>query len=170
VEGVGGAGERGCREFGEPAVLRVARQFGGRPCESAVVVGVIDLYRSLSAVRSARQHSRACTPDKRNVPRWKFSPRGREQPRRARARGVTNRCRRGDDVAPPTSGGRSDDVASRRVVRPHYRRDVATTPAEQPETETAFRWRVDWRGRGGDGGETPYRPYPRWLANLAARL
>jgi len=36
AKGVGGEGG-GSREFGEPAVLRVARQFGGRPCESAVV-------------------------------------------------------------------------------------------------------------------------------------
>lgn len=115
--------ERGCREFGEPAVLRVARQFGGRPCESAVVVGgVIDPYRSL-----IRGGIRAPAPPISGTCRGGNSSRERA-PRRARAKGVTNRCRRGDDVAPPTSGGRSD-VASRRVVRPHYRRDDASRAA-----------------------------------------
>jgi len=52
----------GYREFGEPAALRVARQFSGQPCESAVVVDVIDPYRSLH-VGGGGGHSRARTPD-----------------------------------------------------------------------------------------------------------
>jgi len=65
----------GYREFGEPAALRVARQFSGQPCESAVVVDVIDPYRSLHVGGgggggggggdggSGGGHSRARTPD-----------------------------------------------------------------------------------------------------------
>lgn len=53
----------GYREFSEPAALRVARQFSGQPCESAVVVDVIDPYRSFHDGGGGGGHSRARTPD-----------------------------------------------------------------------------------------------------------
>lgn len=109
--GVGGADERGCREFGEPAVLRVARQFGGRPCESAVAWH--DRSLSLSAALALHPMGGTCHG----------GPRKLECP--VRAKGVTNGCRRGDDVVP---AGRCDDTV-RRVVGCSSGTLGATTPA-----------------------------------------
>lgn len=62
----------------------MARQFGGRPCESAVVHD-----RSLSLFVALALHPMGGTYR---------GPRKLECP--VRAKGVTNGCRRGDDVVP----------------------------------------------------------------------